>query len=138
MSRQTRVTAAFLISPLATPLIFMFAAARQGTFSFGDVLAYLVVHGFFAYLAVLLFGFPAYLIFRALRWSSPLLFMLCGGLIGFLVSLLFIPTFDRAHPFIFTLNDRMWFVLAGASSALLFRLLLPNDWVSSSAGNKLP
>ena len=130
--------AAFLISPLATPLVFILAATVRGTFSFEDVPLYLAFQGFFAYLAVLLLGFPAYLIFRALRWSSPLLFMLCGGLIGFLVSILFIPTFDHAAYFLFTLNDRMWFVLAGSSSALLFRLLLPDDWVSSSAKNRFP
>lgn len=138
MSSQTRVTAAFLIAPLATPLVFMLMEAQQGTFALCDAPAHLVVDGFFAYLAVLLFGFPLYLIFRALRWTSPLLFLLCGAFIGFLVSILFIPTFDPAHPFIFTLNDRMWFVLAGASPALVFRLLLPDDWLSSTAANKLP
>ena len=138
MSNQTRITVAFLISPLATPMVFMLDAALRGRFSVEDVPFYLAINGFFAYLAVLLFGFPAYFIYRALRWTSPLLFVLCGGLIGFIVSLLFIPTTDHASPFVFTLNDRMWFVIAGASSAVLFRLLLPSDWVSSSAVNKFP
>jgi hypothetical protein len=138
MSNQTRIMAAFLLSPLATPLVFMLAATMRGTFSFEDVPLYLAFQGFFAYLAVLLFGFPAYLFFRTRRWSSPLLFMLCGGLIGFLVSILLIPTFDRAAYFLYTLDYRMWFVLAGSSSALLFRLLLPDDLVSSSAANRFP
>jgi len=138
MSNQTRVTTAFLISPVATPMVFMLDAALRGRFSFEDVPYYLVLHGFFAYLAALLFGLPTYLIYRALRWTSPLLFVLCGALIGLLVSFLFIPTFDHVFPFQYTPNDRMWFVFAGVSSALLFRLLLPSDWVSSSVANRFP
>jgi hypothetical protein len=138
MTKQARVTTAFLLSPLATPLVFMLDSTLRGRLSFEEIPLYFVLHGFFAYLAVLLFGLPAFFIYHALRWTSSLIFLLCGGLVGFVISLLFIPTIDHASPFIFTLNDRMWFVFAGALSALLFRLLLPSDWVLSSSANRFP
>lgn len=127
---------AFLISPLATPLVFMLWGMQQGVFLFRDAPAYLIVHGFCAYLAVLLFGYPAYMIYREMRWTNPLLFMLFGGLIGFIASIMFGQTFDETATFLFRLNDSMWFVSAGAVPALIFRLLLPSDWISPASANK--
>ena len=138
MTKQARIKTAFLISPLVTPFVFMLMAAQQGVFLFRDAPAYIIVHGFFAYLAVLLFGYPAFVIYRALRWTNPLLFMLFGGLIGFLASIMFGQTFDYDSPYLFRLGDSLWFVFAGALPALLFRLLLPSDWVSPAPDNNFP
>lgn len=105
---------------------------------FNEVPVYLVLLGFVAYLTVLFFGIPAYLRYRSLRWTNPLIFLLGGGVIGFIVPLILIPTSDIAAPFPFTLEERAWFIFSGALSALLFRLLLPNDWLSTSLTKELP
>ncbi|HEV7905804.1 MAG TPA: hypothetical protein VGO96_18335 [Pyrinomonadaceae bacterium] len=138
MTTQARIKSAFLISPLVTPFVLMLMAWQQGTFQFRDAPAYIIVHGFFAYAAVMLFGYPVFTLYRQMRWTNPLLFMLFGGLIGFLASIMFGQTLDIDSPFLFRLNDSMWFICAGALPALIFRLLLPGDWLSSALANKLP
>jgi hypothetical protein len=132
MTTQVRITIAFLISPLATPFVLMLMASQQGVFRLRDAPAYIIVHGFFAYLAVMLFGYPVFTLYRQMRWTNPLLFMLFGGFIGFLASIMFGQTLDLYSPFLFRLNDSLWFICAGALPALIFWLLLPGDWLSSA------
>ena len=113
-----RVTFAFLLSPLATPLTFIAFARVEGTYQPEQFLGYVRFIGFFAYLAAMFFGMPAFLLFRALGWTSVFSHALGGAAIGFLVS-----------AFLFGLSlDTPWeravFIAAGCLSAITFRLIL--------------
>ena len=74
------------------------------------------VYALFAYLAVLLFEFPAFLIYRALRWTNPLLFILGGGLIGYFVSMFIFEGYR--------VKEHLWCAVAGSLSALVFRVIV--------------
>jgi hypothetical protein len=76
--------------------------------------------GGFAYGATLLFGVPAFFLFRARRWSNIFLYVFVGGLIGLLVSVILnYPTASAE----LGLEYRGWWAAAGALSALVFRML---------------
>ena len=104
-----------------TPVVFITADAISGELHSKQVWLYFFVEGSFAYLAVLLFGVPAYLLYRTMRWTSVISFVLGGSLIGFLVSYLLLNLYGPV----------ILFILAGALSALTFRLLLPVSWLST-------
>lgn len=123
---------------MATPFVLMLMASQHGEFRLRDAPAYIIVHGFFAYGAVMLFGYPVFTLYRQMRWTHPLLFMLFGGLIGFMASTMLGQTLDLDSPFLFKLDDSIWFFRAGPVPALIFRLLLPKDWLSSASDNKSP
>ena len=77
--------------------------------------------GSFAYLATALFGIPAYIVFRALRWTRLFSFLVGGACIGLVASL-----FIMGFPFddsLDRLGERAWCALAGALSALMFRII---------------
>ena len=116
-----RIIIAFLVAPLITPVVLLGAEHLHGTpFNLsGDFGLFVVVAGF-AYAATALFGIPAFLLFRAYRWSSVFLYVLVGALIGLLVSIIL------NHPLSFdvrSLEYRGWHAAAGALSALVFRVL---------------
>jgi hypothetical protein len=105
-----RVIVAFIVSPLMTPLVLSVFDYTEGYYSsFG-------VYALFAYLAVLLFGLPAFLIYRALGWTNSSLFVLGGGLIGYLVSMFIFEGYR--------VKEHLWCSVAGSLSALVFRTIV--------------
>ena len=101
---------AFIVSPLMTPLVLSVLDYTEGYVSS------FAVYALFAYLAVLLFEFPAFLIYRALRWTNPLLFILGGGLIGYFVSMFIFEGYR--------VKEHLWCAVAGSLSALVFRVIV--------------
>jgi hypothetical protein len=106
-----RAIVAFAVAPLAVPATFY---VNDLLFSrlpdpFGDYLALLI----FAYPAELVFGLPAWFAFKHYRVTSILLHLAAGGLIGGLVALIL-----RPHGYF-----ALVFLLAASSSALLFRCI---------------
>jgi hypothetical protein len=86
---QSRIIVAYLIAPLISPLVFIAAYLSHGMlFNLGELPFYFLIVGGFAYGATALFGIPAFLLFRAKRWTNVLLYMLVGGFIGLLVSVI--------------------------------------------------
>jgi hypothetical protein len=118
---HARVIAAFLIAPLMTPLVFLAADLSHGMLlNLAELPAYFFVVGGFAYGATALFGIPAFLLFRAKRWNNVLLYGLVGSLIGLLVSVIMnYPVYFSGLSF----EYRGWHGVAGALSALMFRML---------------
>ncbi|MBA2706095.1 MAG: hypothetical protein H0U60_19855 [Blastocatellia bacterium] len=115
---------AFLVSPLVTPVVFIAEAAlARGVPLSEQVPGYFLLYGSFAYLATAALGIPAYFLFRALKWSNILLFVLGGAAIGFIFSFFIFEGYP-ANIFWIRLGDRLWCVLAGALSALAFRMFL--------------
>jgi hypothetical protein len=119
--RVARIIAAFLIAPLITPLVLLgVAQLKTQEFDLVGLQGIFMFFAMFAYAATILFGIPAFFLFRAQRWNNMLLYVLAGGLIGLLVSLILNPRLSVDVP---VLESRGLCVLGGASSALGFRLL---------------
>ena len=116
-----RIIIAFLVAPLMTPVVLLGADHLHGApFNLSRDFGLFVVVAGFAYAATALFGVPAFFIFRANRWTNVLLYVLVGGLIGLLVSVIlnYPVSFDGL-----SLEYRGWHAAAGALSALVFRVL---------------
>lgn len=117
-----RLITAFLAAPLITPLVLIFAEILDGALNlhqnyFGSFLFY----GIYAYLAATIFGIPAYLLYRKMRWSNFMLFVVGGGMIGWIFPNLIIGPIN----FVSLLSpESALFASAGAISALVFRLIL--------------
>jgi hypothetical protein len=112
-----RIVLAFLFAPLVTPIVIMIGA-RNTTRSFRDLMAIFLLVAGSAYIAAFLFGIPALVLYRKLRWNHPLLYLIGGALIGSIVSLILDwPALSSASYFKYR-------VIAGALSAFLFRLIL--------------
>ena len=93
-----------------TPLVLtVFDYAKGYAFSF-------VAYGVFAYFAAIIFGVPAFFIYRALKWTNIFLFILGGASIGFIMS---VPFFGQ-----YRVEGYIWCAFAGALSALVFRIIL--------------
>ena len=132
---RARIIAAFLVAPLMTPLVLLGADQLHGApFNLAEQLGAFVFVSGFAYGATVLFGIPAFFLFRAKRWTNFFLYVLVGGLIGLLVSLIlnYPISFD-----VLGLEYRGWWALAGALSALVFRMLsgVNFDHVSRAPGH---
>ena len=112
-----RIFIAFLIAPLVTPVVLETFARLEGspTFPFATWVV--------AYLAAIVFGVPAFFIYRALKWTNVFLFVLGGAIIGFVVTLFVFESYTVEY-FLQFLQVRVWCVVAGALSALVFRLIL--------------
>ena len=105
---------AFLIAPLVTPLVIMSTSLLlEPPFPLEEVGSWFIAVAVFAYLATAVFGIPAFLIYRWLKWTHPLLYVLGGGVIGAAVSIIL----NRSAVSII-------FVVAGALSGLVFRVLI--------------
>jgi hypothetical protein len=104
-----RVIVAFLVAPLMTPLVLTVSNYVRG---YGTLF---LGYGIFAYFAATIFGVPAFLIYRALKWTNIFLFALGGALIGIIVSL---PIYWEER------GEYVWCALAGAVSALVFRIIV--------------
>ncbi len=116
-----RLILAFLIAPWMTPLVlFMIESIGGRVILQLDLLAFFLYVGLIANVVTAIFGIPAYLLYRKLKWSNILLFILGGGIIGYIVSFLVSPNGVR------DLLDlgRILYGSMGALSALVFRLIL--------------
>ena len=118
---SARIAGAFLVAPLMTPIVLLGADQLHGApFNLTEQAGAFVFVSGFAYAATLLFGIPAFFLFRAKRWGSILLYVLVGGLIGLLVSVILNY---RISVDALALEYRGWWAMAGALSALVFRIL---------------
>jgi hypothetical protein len=123
-----RTILAFLVAPLMTPLVFcasdlmfrFFGPKYPIPIAFDPTLYILI--GVYAYLATAVFGVPMYFLFRALHLRNMLLFVVGGAVIGSIVSFILIHSYPLFG--FWTMVDRVGFALAGALSALAFRLIL--------------
>jgi hypothetical protein len=106
-----------MVAPLVTPVVILLGASRAARIPPQNVPALFLLVTEFAYLAAFMFGIPAFFAYRKLRWSHPLLYLLGGGVIGFLVSVILDWAFSSS-----TVGLK-YRVLAGALSALVFRLI---------------
>lgn len=119
----TRIIAAFLLSPLMTPLVFILTVAcREGLVDALDSIPLiLLIYTPFAYLAMVIFGLPAFLVFRALGLSTFPAYIIAGALFGLITTWLiakfiFDWTIDPA--------DYIWSAAAGASTGMMFSLIV--------------
>src|SRR5437588_4991997 len=118
---RARTIAAFLFAPLMTPIVIMaYDLFRHVLLDFRQVPFYFMAYGAFAYVATLLFGIPALLLFRWLRWTNILLFIMGGAVIGLIVSMFVMEGYTLEY-FMQRIGERMLCAAAGALSALTFR-----------------
>jgi hypothetical protein len=104
-----------------TPLVLLVADQLHGAqFNLAEQLSAFIFIGGFAYGATLLFGVPAFFLFRARCWSNVFLYVFVGGLIGLLVSVILNYPISSAE---LGLEYRGWCAAGGALSALVFRML---------------
>ena len=124
MRKSTKRTIlAFLIAPLMTPLFFgayhllyaLFGPEYPIGFGFHPWIYAFI--GVYAYLVTVVFGVPAFFIFRASGWTNVFSFVGVGAFIGFVVSLM--TVYNGA-----SLMESVFFTLAGALSAFVFRVIL--------------
>jgi len=121
---RARTIAAFLVAPLVTPLVFMaYDLSRHVLLDAQQVPFYFLTYGAFAYLATIVFGIPALLMFRWLRLTNVGLFVLGGAVIGLVVSM-FVMEGHTFEYFMHRISERMVCATAGGLSALTFRLIL--------------
>jgi hypothetical protein len=116
-----RLILAFLIAPWMTPLMcFMNESISSRVNLQLESFVFFLYVGLIANVAMVIFGIPAYLIYRKFKWSNILLFVLGGGIIGYIVSFFVGPNGVR------DLLDlgRVLYGSMGALSALAFRLIL--------------
>ncbi len=118
-----RLIVAFLLSPLMTSLVFVVAVAfRVGlAAAIGSIPVILLIHTPFAYLAMAVFGLPAFFIFRALGWSRFPVYIFAGAVFGFLACWLIA---EFIIDWAIDPTDYIWSAIAGASSGLVFSLIL--------------
>jgi hypothetical protein len=116
-----RTITAFLVAPLMTPIVLLGADQLHGApFNLSEQVGAFVFVSGFAYAATALFGIPSFLLFRANRWNNVLLYILFGGIIGLLVSIILnYPVFFDG----LSLEYPGLHAGAGALSALVFRVL---------------
>mgnify|MGYP001233834819 CR=1 FL=1 len=85
-----RLILAFLIAPWMTPLVLFMIESISGRMILQlDFLVFFLYVGLIANVVTAIFGIPAYLLYRKLKWSNILLFVLGGGIIGYAVSIFF-------------------------------------------------
>ena len=126
-----RTVLAFLIAPLAIPVVFLFTFFVLPLFSEldssakdGRVLAGLLIFSIYgmaiAYLCELMFGIAAWKIFRRFDVQSPFAFAIAGAVMGWLFNILM----SRGRVVDFS-NPYFWISLAaGMCSTILFRLVV--------------
>jgi hypothetical protein len=114
-----RIGLAFLLAPWATPLTFMTQESARHRVVF-------FVFGLVAYFVTLVFGMPAFLIYRYFRIRNVLWFAFGGAAIGLIFPSLIFAS-NRT-------SELLLCAAAGGLSALTFRLLLPRDFVTGKIG----
>jgi len=121
---RSRTIIAFLVAPLMTPIVIMaYDLSRHVLIDVQQVPSYFWIYGVFAYLATIIFGIPALLFFRWLRWTNVFLFVAGGALIGLLVSMFVMESYTVEY-FLQRIGERTLCMVAGGLSALMFRFIL--------------
>jgi hypothetical protein len=118
---RSRTIIAFLVAPLMTPIVIM--AYDLSRHVLIDAPFYFLTYGVFAYLATIIFGIPALLFFRWLRWTNVILFVAGGAFIGLLVSMFVMESYTVEY-FLQRIGERTLCMVAGGLSALMFRVIL--------------
>lgn len=135
---------AFLGAPLIVPLVFYLPFPEEsfgtGHFSWLSLLSPLIYAPYalaISYIAELLLGVPAWMVFRRCGVRSLPAFAAAGALMGWLVNLgIVAPTGNLATWHLFNILDDPYIsicIVAGASSAVLFRTII--FWDSRGAEN---
>src|ERR1700738_4606914 len=86
--RLKRTFLAFVLAPLATPLVFISVWLVTGTIQFNDISDFFLLISFFAYSAAIIFGIPLVLITRGKR-STRVVFGATGAVAGLLMATAF-------------------------------------------------
>jgi len=124
--RVARAAVAFLVAPLATPLVLL-VSLMIGTLVAGDtpgpldrLSPYLVLFAVLTYPSVLLLGIPAFLLFQRYGCQSIIAYAIGGASIGLITAIAWTAILKvDAMPAFSAL-----FVLAGSVSAVLFRIII--------------
>ena len=121
--RAWRILLAFLIAPVAAPFVFVFLfSVFVNDVWPGDLLALRLSVLLYAYGAEILFGIPAWLLFRRYRVTSYWAYLVTGTGIGVIVFAIVIGSVSRR-----TWSELLVFGLpcaaAAAASALTFRII---------------
>jgi len=116
---NANVVVAFLLAPLATPLVFMASEAlvEWPPSSWGAWWAAGILVAVLTYPSVIVFGIPAYLLFRKWTVRSVGAYAFAGGLIGLLTAVAWRLVLRQGMP------PRFWVscLVSGLLSVLLFR-----------------
>src|SRR5262249_43256317 len=121
---RARTIAAFLIAPLMTPIAIMaYDLSRHVLLDLQQVPFYFLAYGVFAYGATIIFGIPTLLLYRWLRWTNAILFVIGGALVGLLVSMFVMEGYTVQY-FFQRIGERGLCMAAGGLSALMFRFIL--------------
>jgi hypothetical protein len=115
-----RILLAFVLAPLATPLVFVVAWIVFGTLPFDELQPLIILISMFAYPAALLFGVPVVLVTRRLRYSSKVVFIATGAAVGLLLAAITDLGFRWFEGFPFYL---LCFI-AGSLSGLAFAIIV--------------
>src|SRR5690349_19726975 len=106
-----RTLLAFLIAPVMTPLVFGVREVSSGTTIMRE-LPYFVILLPYSYSAEILFGIPAFIVFRRWRIRSYLAYGLTGALIGEVVYVLSLINGVEAYRLL-TPFSRDWWLSGG-------------------------
>lgn len=118
---KRRVMLAFVVAPLAVPLVFSLPALLPSHGDYLTTLFLMLVYGLpIAYLFEILLGVPALILFVRYHVKSPFAFALGGIVIGLLVDVVVKMPSKTLHEW--SPGD-MLYSLAAAGSALLFRVI---------------
>ena len=124
--RHIRTIVAFLVAPLATPVLFFAVAvlSHDSRVLPQDMWAYLAIFGIYTYPSVLVFGVPAYLLYRRRGITSVPAYMVGGALIGLATAAAWLTLLGSwltagALPTRFVLTC----IAAGALAGMCFRII---------------
>jgi hypothetical protein len=116
-----RTLVAFVMAPLMTPLVFMaFAALADRPPGVNELWVYLAYFGVWTYPSVVIFGIPAFFLYRRYGLRSIISYAIGGAGIGFATALVWLSVLNANlnGPFYLFVAEC---IVAGAASAVLFR-----------------
>jgi hypothetical protein len=118
-----RIILAFLVSPLIAPLTFLFAFIFRSSPppSASGLPVIFALYAPFAYAATAVLGIPMFFVFRALRWTNVLAYILGGALMGLVTSSV---VFGLLINWTVGVGVFVWCAVAGAWSASVFWLVV--------------
>ena len=115
---KPNVWVAFLLAPLATPVVFLVSEAISGRLpNWSGWWAYLILFAGFTYPSVIVFGIPAYFLFRRWNLTSIAAYAVAGGVIGMLSAVAWTLLFRMGIAPAFFASC----LVSGVLSVLIFR-----------------
>ena len=123
LMRYRRIILALLVSPLMTPLTFLLAFIFRSSPppSASGVPVIFALYTPFAYAATAVLGIPMFFVFRALKWTNVLAYILGGAVIGLVTASVI---FGLLISWTVGSSIFVWCVVAGAWSASVFWLVV--------------